>query len=192
MTLQIHGEHVIEGAHFVRFENAVHQLGTHAILKPVSAAVGRALWLEDHGLIALEHMQFKSCFELARGIVLMSQEESDIGIRGFDFDHSDGGVQEVFEIGRADDGLVEVRGKADDVQSVDEFSLFGNEIVTQNINLLRLFLARFIELVYQQAQPFISLFIIGDHESFGIPSNNICGSSYVLHSARCQQVFKVK
>ncbi|MFC1635175.1 hypothetical protein ACFL5Z_10055 [Planctomycetota bacterium] len=108
----------------------------------------------------------------------MPKKEGDIRIRCFGFDHPGGGAQEVFKIGRADDGLVKVGREADDVQFFYEVSLCCNEIVAQDINLLRLLLALFIELLDEQTQSFISLFIIGYHLSFWTPNLNVSFFQY--------------
>ena len=99
----------------------------------------------------------------------MPQKEGDIRIRCFGFDYPGGGAQKVFKIGRTDDGLIEIRREADDVQAVNESSLFRNEIVAQDVNLLRLLLAFFIEPLDEQTQSLISLYIIGYHLSFWRP-----------------------
>ncbi len=64
------------------------------------------------------------------------------------------------QVGRPDDRLVKIRNETDDLQPFHKVSLGRNKVVAEYVNLFTLFFAFFIQLLYKQTQPFISIFVL--------------------------------
>jgi hypothetical protein len=96
-----------------------------------------------------------------------------MGVVVFGLDDSGGRVKEVVQVGCSDDRLAKVRDETDGIQSLDEVPLCSNEVVAEYVDFLRLFFALFVELLCQQAQSSMSLFIVHDYSSFLILRRNL-------------------
>ena len=147
ISVKAHLEYFIESADPVGLAGIVHKI--------LSQAAFELLFVEGRSLIDLEHVQIK--------VLAPAQEKGGIGARIFLIEKFDGRVQQVVQIGHADDRLIETRRKADGVEFPDEYPLGSNQIVAKYVYLFRLLLAFFVELFQQQKQSFMSLVITHGH-----------------------------
>ncbi len=148
--MQPHSKHIIYSAHLVRLGDTVYQLLAETILD--------VFLLDGYWPAALEYMNFEAFF--------LTQKEGDICILVFGFNKLDGGIQQLVQVGRPDDRLVEIRYKTYDAKPFDKVSLGCNKVVTEYIDFLVLLFAIFVQLFYQQAQSSMPLFIVHNSSLF--------------------------
>ena len=148
--MQTHSEHIIDSAHLVRLEDTVHQLLAETILN--------VLLLDGYWPAALEHMKFEAFF--------LTQKEGNICIIVFSFNKFDGGIQQLVQVGRPDDSLVEIRYKIYDAKPFDKVPLGRNKVIAEDIGFQVLLFAILVKLLYQQAQSSVSLFIVHNSSLF--------------------------
>jgi hypothetical protein len=148
--MQAHCEHIIDSAYLVRLEDTVYQLLAETILN--------VLLLDGYWPAALERMKFEAFF--------LTQKEGDICTLVFGFNKFDGGIQQLVQVVRPEDGLIEIRYKTYDAKPFDKVSLGRNKVIAEYIDFQVLLFAILVQLLYQQAQSSVSLFIVHNSSLF--------------------------
>ncbi|GAG97411.1 unnamed protein product [marine sediment metagenome] len=120
-------------------------------------------------LVLFGHMQCEAVF--------LAQKEGNIRIGDFIFYKFVGGNKKAAQVGCPDDCLEEIRGEADGVQSFDKFPLGCDEVIAEYIYFFRLRFAFLVELLYKQAQSFLSLFVVHEYSLFLIVQRSLEWSS---------------
>jgi hypothetical protein len=97
---------------------------------------------------------------LQNWVPFLAQKEGDIRILVFGLNEFNGGLEQLVQVGHPDDRLAEIRYKTYDAEPFDKVSLGLYKVVAENIYFLVLLFAILVQLLYQQAQSSMSLFIV--------------------------------
>jgi hypothetical protein len=96
----------------------------------------------------------------------LTQKEGDIYILVFGFNKFDSGIQQLVQVGRPNDRFVEISYKIYDAKPFDKVPLGRNKVIAEDIGFQVLLFAILVQLLNQQAQSSVSLFIVHNSSLF--------------------------